>query len=125
MTESNDQTVLATAPEEALYQMIEITKTIIAAYEQETNDVALGKDLDFLQNSQRKLDLGTLYQLAAEEFMARKNEFVGLNPPQMQELIALQQKLKSDAQINMNVLSPLNKKAEEAQKEAALKEAQG
>ncbi|MGH1403432.1 MAG: hypothetical protein ACRBDL_04250 [Alphaproteobacteria bacterium] len=101
--------------EVALREMIGFTKASINAFEAETNAMALGDDFSFTQVSTQKKEANTQYQIAAREFMERKDEFVGFGGNLVEELKNLQSELKSLARINMNLLEPLlppNSKAE-------------
>lgn len=95
----------------ALSEMIAITRKVIESYENETNAVALGNDAVFLESTKAKMDAGALYQKAATEFMDREKEFAAYGGPMMQELVNLQQKLKAEAQINMNFLEQVEQRA--------------
>ncbi len=105
---------------QALKDIISITKKVIESYENETNAVALGNDAIFLESTKSKMDMGALYQKAANEFMEREKEFTAFGGTDMQELINLQHKLKAEAQINMNYLEQVENRAR-AKVEGALK----
>lgn len=115
MTEEQAEKILPEDTAQALSRMIEITKETIARYEDETNTLALGSDVNFLETTKGKMDAGAIYNKAAREFMDRQEEFKGHGGPMIQELISLQQKLKADAQINMNFLEKFE---EDARKKA-------
>ncbi len=93
--------------EVALREMIGFTKDSIGAFEAETNAVALGDDFSFTQVSIKKRDANKQYQIAAREFMERKDEFINFGGALVEELKNLQSELKSLARINMNLLEPL------------------
>lgn len=112
--ETETDPVLPQDTAQALSQMISITRKTIESYENETNAVALGNDAIFLESTKNKMDTGTLYQKAAKEFMEREKEFAAHGGPMLQELINLQQKLKAEAQINMNFLEQVESRAREA-----------
>ena len=114
---SDNQATAKILPEDtaqAIDTMISITEKVIESYENETNAVALGNDTVFLETTKDKMDMGTLYQKAANEFMEREQEFVSLGGTALQDLINLQHKLKAEAQINMNYLEQVENKARAA-----------
>lgn len=92
---------------EAISEMIFLTKESIKAFEEETNAIALADDFSFGQLSIIKREANNKYQAAAQEFLARKEEFLKLGAPALEELKNLQSELKSLARINMNLLEPL------------------
>lgn len=115
MTDKQPETLLPEDTAQALSRMIDITKAIINSYEDETNALALGNNLDFLEHTKTKMDMGDIYNNAAREFMDRQEEFKHYGGPMLQELVTLQQKLKAEAQINMNFLEKME---EDARKKA-------
>ncbi len=110
---SQEQTQVTVLPEnsaQALKTMLQVTRDLIAACQEETNALAMSDNLAFIQATQNKNHKNALYQKAAEEFMSRQNEFRG-KPYQadLDTLVALQANLKEEAHINMGFLEPMTK----------------
>ncbi len=111
MSESNNAMVdmnrLSNNTQEAISEMVVLTKESIKAFEEETNAIALSDDFSFGQLSIVKREANNNYQAAAREFLTRKDEFLKMGSAKLEELKNLQAELKSLARINMSLLEPL------------------
>lgn len=114
MDNANDSKILPANTKQALQKMILITEEAIAAFQQETNAVAVGDDVEFYQISKIKTNINQLYKAAAQEFLARKEEFLTSGDIKLHTLADLQKQLGSEALVNMQFLDPIRKKAQTA-----------
>lgn len=108
---SNTETkILSDNPQTAIKEMIKFAQLSLEAIEKENNALAMNNALDFYEESADKLKINHQYQLAAQEMMARAEEFKSLNSPLLSDLKTLQTQLKSAAESNMAMLEPLKVK---------------
>lgn len=105
----------------ALETMISLTKEALAAYENETNAMALGSGVDFLETTQAKQSTSVTYQKAAQEFLARQEEFKSHGGPLLQELLEAQKALGACARTNMAILEPVVEKLQDNHKSSVSK----
>ena len=108
MSESKRK-ILPVDTQAALEKMILITQESTGAFEAETNALALKNDVGFYEASEEKKVVTLVYQKAAKEFLDRKEEFIILKGPIMEELINMQEKLGRSAKINMMLLDPIKR----------------
>ncbi|MAF97042.1 MAG: hypothetical protein CMH26_00235 [Micavibrio sp.] len=104
-------TILSASTEAALGQMIDITKEMILAIEAETNAIAVKSVSDLKGMSEHKQEHQKLYQKAAEEFMARLNEFTRRKNPRLKELQELNKELRASTTINLKFLDEIIEQA--------------
>lgn len=100
------QAVLPSETENALREMIEITRGAILAFEAETNAMALKQNMTLIKFTEEKNRANTRYQSAAREFMARQEEFLDFGGGLISELRNLQGDLKNKARLNMEFWEP-------------------
>jgi len=100
----------------AMRKMIALSQELVKAYEYESNAIAMGWDLEFLQASEKKQALGGIYQQASKEFLDRTDEFKRADGSLIDQLTDMQSSLKFEARTNMTILSPVLQKLQDTQK---------
>ncbi len=96
----SQQTILPQDPAEAVSVMIEITRRMLSAMQGEASAIARQSEAGMLDVEVFKEKLLPMYQMAAEEFAGRIEDFRDVSPSLLSELQSVQDELGNAAREN-------------------------
>lgn len=94
------QTILPQDPAEAVSVMTEITRRMLIAMKEESRAISIKNEVAMQDVEMLKEKLLPMYQLAAQEFSGRAEEFRSINPTLLVELEDVQNELVAVAREN-------------------------
>ncbi len=94
------QTILPQDPAEAVSVMTEITRRLLIAMKGEASAIGQKSEAAMLDVEVLKEKLVPMYQMAAEEFAGRIEEFRDVAPPLLSDLQSVQEELGNVAREN-------------------------